>query len=162
MAGFQRKMQDSLFKIFLQTTQQNGLAKLDHSALMRRAITGVLGVFWLTFPAGCSKPPEPESQTRVKSHVDASVGEQIFQTRCFVCHGRTGIGDGPSAQGLGTPVRDLTAADWQNSITDESIGKVIRNGAKAIGGNAAMPPNPDLSNAQVQSLTQYIRELRKK
>jgi cytochrome c oxidase cbb3-type subunit 3 len=97
----------------------------------------------------------------VRSHADASIGEQIFQTRCFVCHGRTGTGDGPSAQGLGAPVRDLTAADWQNSITDESIGKVIRNGAKAIGGNAAMPPNPDLSNAQIQSLTQYVRELGK-
>jgi hypothetical protein len=38
---------------------------------------------------------------------------------------------------------------------------VIRNGAKAIGGNPAMPPNPDLSNTQIQSLIQYIRHLRK-
>jgi cytochrome c551/c552 len=73
-----------------------------------------------------------------------------------------GVGDGPSSQGLGASVRDLTRAEWQNSISDESIGRVIRNGAKAIGGNAAMPPNPDLSNAQIQSLTQYIRDLEKK
>jgi len=59
-------------------------------------------------------------------------------------------------------VRDLTATGWQNSITDESIGKAIRSGSKAMGGNAAMPPNPDLSNAQIQSLTRYIRNLGKK
>ncbi len=131
-------------------------------ALKRRAITGLFSVFWVACNTGCSKAPEPESQAFMKQNVDPSVGEQIFQTRCFVCHGRAGIGDGPSAQGLGAPVRDLTATGWQNSMTDESIGKAIRSGAKAIGGNAAMPPNPDLSNAQIQSLTRYIRNLGKK
>jgi len=129
---------------------------------MRRAITVASGALWCTCHTGCSKSPEPETQTAAQSHVDPDVGEQIFQMRCFVCHGRSGIGDGPSAQGLGAPVRDLTAADWQNSITDQSIAQVIRNGAKVVGGSAAMPPNPDLSSAQIQSLTQYIRELRKK
>jgi mono/diheme cytochrome c family protein len=125
-------------------------------------MTGVFGLLLGAYDAGCSKPPDPESQTVMKQNVDTSAGEQIFQTRCFVCHGRAGVGDGPIAQGLGTRVRDLTAPDWQNSITEESIGRVIRSGAKAIGGNAAMPPNPDLSNAQIQSLTQYIRNLKKK
>ena len=129
---------------------------------MQRAITLASGALWCTCHTGCSKSPAPETQAVAQSHVDPSVGEQIFQIRCFVCHGRSGIGDGPSAQGLGAPVRDLTAADWQNSITDQAIAQVIRSGAKAIGGSAAMPPNPDLSNAQIQSLTEYIRELRKK
>jgi mono/diheme cytochrome c family protein len=128
----------------------------------RRTINGVACILCLTCSAGCSKPPEPNAQTLTKARVDPSVGEQIFQTRCFVCHGRMGIGDGPSSQGIGAPVRDLTSAEWQNSISDESIGWVIRGGAKAIGGNAAMPPNPDLSNTQIQSLTQYIRDLQKK
>jgi mono/diheme cytochrome c family protein len=131
-------------------------------ACIRRAVIGGISILWLTCNAGCSKPAEPEAQTLTTARVDPSVGEQIFQTRCFVCHGRMGVGDGPSSQGLGAPVRDLTSAEWQNSIADEAIDKVIRSGAKAIGGNAAMPPNPDLSNAQIQSLTQYIRDLRKK
>ena len=131
-------------------------------AWMPRAIGIASGVLWCTSNTGCSKSPEPETQAVAQSHVDPRVGEQIFQMRCFVCHGRSGIGDGPSAQGLGVAVKDLTAADWQNSITDQSIAQAIRSGAKAIGGNAAMPPNPDLSNAQIESLTQYIRELRKR
>jgi mono/diheme cytochrome c family protein len=129
---------------------------------MRRAISAASGILCFMCHTGCSKSPEPKTQTAAQAHIDPSVGERIFQMRCFVCHGRSGIGDGPSAPGLGAPVRDLTAADWQNSITDQSIAQVIRSGAKAIGGSAAMPPNPDLSNAQIQSLTQYIRELRKK
>ena len=130
-------------------------------ARTRRTVNGVVCILCLTCSAGCSKPPEPNAQTLTKARVDPSVGEQIFQTRCFVCHGRMGIGDGPSSQGLAVPVRDLTRAEWQNSISDESIGRVIRSGAKAIGGNAAMPPNPDLSNTQIQSLTRYIRDLQK-
>jgi mono/diheme cytochrome c family protein len=58
-------------------------------------------------------------------------------------------------------VRDLTSPAWQDSTSDETIGKVIRSGAAAVGGTAAMAPNPDLSDAQIQSLVQYIRGLRK-
>jgi mono/diheme cytochrome c family protein len=126
-------------------------------AWMGRATRGLVGLLW--FASGCSKAPEPE--TPASAHLGSIVGEQIFQTRCFVCHGRTGTGDGPSAQGLGAQVRDLTSANWQNSITDESIARIIRSGAKAVGGSAAMPPNPDLSNSQIQALIQYIRTLRK-
>ena len=85
----------------------------------------------------------------------------IFQTRCFVCHGREGKGDGPASTGLGAAVRDLTNPAWQDSISDETIGKVIRSGAAAVGGTAAMAPNPDLSDAQIYSLTLYIRSLRR-
>src|SRR5215471_5423506 len=134
----------------------------DPFSSLRHAVAGVFGILSLTCNGGCSKPPEPEAQATTPPHFDSNLGEQIFQTRCFVCHGRTGAGDGPSAQGLGAPVRDLTAANWQDSISDESIRRVIRNGAKAIGGSAAMPPNPDLSDAQIRSLTRYIRDLRKK
>jgi mono/diheme cytochrome c family protein len=129
---------------------------------VRGAAPALLGLLWLACQTGCSKPPKPEAQVPAQPPIDSRVGEEIFQTRCFVCHGRTGVGDGPSAQGLGAHVRDLTVPDWQNASTDASIAQVIRNGAKAIGGNPAMPPNPDLSDAQIQSLVRYIRQLRKK
>jgi mono/diheme cytochrome c family protein len=114
------------------------------------------------FAAACSKAPAPTAQ--LPDLVDASpsrAGEMIFQTRCFVCHGREGKGDGPASTGLAATVRDLTSPAWQDSTSDETIGKVIRSGAAAVGGTAAMAPNPDLSDAQIQSLVQYIRGLRK-
>jgi mono/diheme cytochrome c family protein len=91
----------------------------------------------------------------------AREGESIFQSRCFVCHGRGGQGDGPAATGLGATVRDLTNPQWQAATSDESIRSVIRNGAQSVGGNRAMAPNPDLSDEQIQSLVRYIRSLRK-
>jgi mono/diheme cytochrome c family protein len=108
---------------------------------------------------GCSKAPGTDAQSMEHQAIVRS-GESIFQSRCFVCHGRQGRGDGPAATGLGAPVRDLTNAAWQESVTDETMRLAIRNGARAVGGNAAMAPNPDLSDDQIQSLVQYIRALR--
>jgi mono/diheme cytochrome c family protein len=107
----------------------------------------------------CSKPPEDSAGTADESASHA--GETIFQTRCFVCHGREGKGDGPASTGLGATVRDLTSPSWQDPTSDETIRSVIRNGAQAVGGSPAMTPNRDLSDGQVQSLVRYIRTLRK-
>ena len=114
------------------------------------------------FAGACSKAPDEAAQIPTLVTAGASrAGEMIFQTRCFVCHGREGKGDGPASTGLGASVRDLTSPAWQDSTSDETIGKVIRSGAAAVGGTAAMAPNPDLSDAQIQSLVRYIRGLRK-
>ena len=114
------------------------------------------------FAGACSKAPAPTAQLPDLAGASASrAGEMIFQTRCFVCHGRGGKGDGPASTGLGATVRDLTSPAWQDSASDETIRKVIRSGALAVGGAAAMAPNPDLSDAQIVSLTVYIRSLRR-
>jgi cytochrome c6 len=114
------------------------------------------------FAGACSKAPAPTVQFSDLAAASTShAGEMVFQARCFVCHGREGKGDGPASTGLGATVRDLTSPAWQDSTSDETIGKVIRSGAAAVGGTAAMAPNPDLSDAQIQSLVQYIRGLRK-
>ena len=123
---------------------------------MRLPVFGLLSVLLV---GGCSRAPEESA-----SHPDAAAaqaGETIFQTRCFVCHGREGKGDGPASTGLGASVRDLTSPSWQDSTSDETIRSVIRNGAQAVGGSAAMMPNRDLSDAQIQSLVRYIRGIRK-
>ena len=81
--------------------------------------------------------------------------------RCFVCHGREGKGDGPASRGAAILPRDLTDPNWQQSVSDEQIIKVIRNGGPAIGKSPIMPPNPDLTDTQVQALSQFIRTLEK-
>ena len=129
--------------------------------MMRRVLFLVFVLLFGFFAGACSKAPAPTSRLPDLAGASASrAGEMIFQTRCFVCHGRGGKGDGPSSTGLGAAVRDLTNPAWQDSTPDETIGKVIRSGAAAVGGTAAMAPNPDLSDAQIYSLTLYIRSLR--
>jgi mono/diheme cytochrome c family protein len=123
--------------------------------------------FWLALGfllvGACSKAPEAAAPLREGADAPASnEGEAIFQTRCFVCHGREGKGNGPASSGLGSAVRDLTSPSWQDATSDETVRSVIRNGAQAIGGSVAMAPNRDLSDAQIQSLVRYIRQFRQK
>ena len=130
--------------------------------MMRRLLFLDFVLLFAFFAGACSKAPAPTAQLPDLAGASASrAGEMVFQTRCFVCHGRGGKGDGPASAGLGASVRDLTSPAWQDSTSDETIGKVIRSGATAVGGTAAMAPNPDLSDAQIYSLTLYIRGLRK-
>jgi len=86
-------------------------------------------------------------------------GQRVFQTRCFVCHGRNGKGDGPSAAGLAEKPQDLTDANWQRSASDDRIRSVIQGGGPAIGKTGAMPPNPDLTQEQIQGLVAFVRSL---
>jgi len=106
-------------------------------------------------PAG----PSRNSGLHVFDQASQEDGQRLFQTRCFVCHGRGGKGDGPSATGLAERPQDLTDANWQRTTTDEVIRSVIQGGGAAIGKTGAMPPNPDLNQEQVLSLTAYIRSL---
>jgi len=121
-----------------------------------------IGLLSLLLAGGCSRAPEPPAPLPDAADLSADrEGEAIFQTRCFVCHGREGKGNGPASTGLGATVRDLTTSSWQDATSDETIRSVIRNGAQSVGGSVAMVPNRDLSDAQLQSLVFYIRRLRK-
>ena len=106
-------------------------------------------------PAG----PARRTGLHVFDQANQADGQRLFQTRCFVCHGRGGKGDGPSATGLAEKPQDLTDANWQRTTTDEVIRSVIQGGGAAIGKTGAMPPNPDLNQEQVLALTAYIRSL---
>jgi mono/diheme cytochrome c family protein len=130
--------------------------------MMRRMRLPGFGLLSVLLVGGCSRAPEETAPlSDVADESTSHAGERIFQTRCFVCHGREGKGDGPASTGLGASVRDLTSPSWQDSTSDETIRSVIRNGAQAVGGSAAMTPNRDLSDTQIQSLLRYIRGLHK-
>jgi mono/diheme cytochrome c family protein len=86
-------------------------------------------------------------------------GQKLFETRCFVCHGRDGKGDGPSASGLAEKPQDLTDANWQRTTSDDRIRSVIQGGGAAIGKSGAMPPNQDLNPDQIQGLVAFVRSL---
>ncbi|QQR90352.1 MAG: c-type cytochrome [Myxococcales bacterium] len=118
--------------------------------------------------SGCSRNNQTQAseQTQTKSSVSVSPealaqAEEIFATRCTPCHGTMGKGDGPASKGLTPPPRDLTDPEWQKSVTDEHLEKIIQYGGAAVGKSAAMPPNPDLnSKAEVViALRNKIRDL---
>lgn len=70
--------------------------------------------------------------------------KQIFGIRCATCHGQAGRGDGPVATRLNPRPRDYSDKEWQASVTDEQIKKVIVEGGPAVGKSVLMAPSPDL------------------
>ena len=89
--------------------------------------------------------------------------KDLFGTRCTVCHGPQGEGNGPASSGLTPRPRNFADKAWQVGVTDEHIEKIIQYGGAAVGKSAAMPPNPDLlpKPAVVKGLRAYIRNLGK-
>jgi mono/diheme cytochrome c family protein len=72
--------------------------------------------------------------------------EEIYKSRCSLCHGPTGKGDGPAGAALNPKPRDLGDPAWQKSVTDEHIEKIILGGGSAVGKSPLMPGNPDLAS----------------
>jgi mono/diheme cytochrome c family protein len=68
----------------------------------------------------------------------------IFKSRCTMCHGPTGKGDGAAAAALNPKPRDLGDPAWQKSVTDEHIEQIILGGGPAVGKSPLMPANADL------------------
>ncbi|MBT8483218.1 MAG: c-type cytochrome, partial [Myxococcales bacterium] len=88
---------------------------------------------------------------------------EIFQGRCTVCHGAGGKGDGAGSAALDPKPRDLTSDEWQASVDDEHIRKIIIYGGSAVGKAATMPANPDLDAKPdvVAELVKLVRGLAK-
>jgi len=89
--------------------------------------------------------------------------QQIFSTRCSVCHGETGHGDGPGASGLTPRPRNYHDKAWQDSVKDDEIEKAIVYGGAAVGRSPSMIANPDLQNKPevVAALKDMIRQFGK-
>jgi mono/diheme cytochrome c family protein len=85
--------------------------------------------------------------------------QTIFTTRCALCHGAGGKGDGPAGAALSPRPRDMTDQAWQQSVSDEHIEQIIAGGGAAVGKSPMMPANPDLANKPdvIKALRQLVR-----
>jgi mono/diheme cytochrome c family protein len=127
--------------------------------------------------SGCTSkdaaPAEPKAAEPAPTPTPAPAAEpaadpvaeaaSIYENRCAVCHGLTGKGDGDGSAALDPKPRDFTSAEWQSSVTDDHLQKIIVFGGLAVGKAATMPPNPDLDAKPevVAELVKLIRDLAK-
>ncbi len=127
--------------------------------------------------SGCTSkdaaPAEPKAAEPAPAPAPAPAAEpasdpvaeaaEIFQGRCTVCHGETGKGDGAGSAALDPKPRDFTSPEWQSSVTDEHIQKIIVYGGSAVGKAPTMPANPDLDAKPevVAELVKHVRSLAK-
>ncbi len=116
-------------------------------------------------PKKLDGPGSQESGPRAKaSHGTSdpnmpSEAKMMFGNVCSQCHGFEGKGDGPAAASLNPKPRDYTDPQWQASVTDDQIKKIIIEGGQAVGKSGMMPPNPALKGKPevVDELVQIIR-----
>ena len=111
---------------------------------------------------GGARPAGAAAPAATPAAIPAAAMEQaqtIFATRCAMCHGSGGKGDGPAGAALNPHPRDMTDAAWQKSVTDEHIEQIIAGGGPAVGKSPMMPANPDLASKPdvIKALRQLVR-----
>lgn len=116
----------------------------------------------IAMPMKLEPPPHPrmEKMRNINAeagcktcHLESGVGETgvfLYHRVCAQCHGKKGVG------GFGTALNNIKTKKLKNS----HIRKVIREGLPENGMPAfTAGVTPPLSDAQVESLIQYIRKL---
>ncbi len=85
-------------------------------------------------------------------------GSKIFISRCVLCHGETGKGDGKMSKIIiDPPPFDLT----KSNAPYEYLRLIISNGGEQVGRSPQMPPwRDELSLAELDAVISYIQELR--
>ena len=109
-----------------------------------------------TQPVAVPEAPEPPADP-------AADARKLFSTKCVVCHGDHGAGDGPGAAALNPKPRAFSDATWQASVPDEQLKKTIVEGGASVGKSAAMPGNPELADKsdEVTALVKIVRDFKK-
>lgn len=85
-------------------------------------------------------------------------GRGVYITRCTLCHGKFGEGDGRMARVIKDPPPfNLTLS----RVPDDYLRNIINKGGSKLGRSARMPPwEDDLTPVEVDSLVLYLKTLR--
>lgn len=88
-----------------------------------------------------------------------SDGKRIFATRCVLCHGPKGLGDGRMRKVIKSPPPfNLTLS----RLPKDDLKNIITNGGEAVWRSPQMPPWGDqLSSKEIDAVIEYIVTLRK-
>ena len=108
------------------------------------------------FPVVAIANLSPDHPTNAEP-VSVASASQLYSKHCAECHGKDGRGQ--TKKGKFSHARDLTAAKWQDDVSDERIFNSIMNG-RNVRGN--MPAFSDKLNQQdTEALVSFIRKFKK-
>ena len=90
--------------------------------------------------------------------INADSGRRIYESRCALCHGKSGLGDGRMAKIVkAPPPYNLTLS----VMPDDYLKAIITRGGEAMGRSPQMPPwRDELSNAEIDQVMAYIKSFR--
>jgi len=106
-----------------------------------------------------AKASTPAAAAKASPESIAS-GETIYKRQCQMCHGATGMGDGPAAKNLKGKLPNLSDKTAMAKIKDEDIHNAVENGLKTEVGN--MPAfKTKLKPEEIQDVINYVHTLAK-
>jgi mono/diheme cytochrome c family protein len=82
-------------------------------------------------------------------------GKGLYDSKCAICHGEEGKGNGRAAASLSPKPEDFTRSRFWKGNVDKKIADTIRNGIYAM-------PAFDLSEAEIKAITEYMKKTFKK
>lgn len=83
----------------------------------------------------------------------------IYNTNCWMCHGKYGEGNGPTAKVLTPPPPNWTNPKWQSAVTNEGIKNIIIGGGVHISRSDNMPSYPEYADSTaLEGLVALVRE----
>jgi mono/diheme cytochrome c family protein len=137
----------------------------------------LVGAFTTASIAAGAQQPTPKINSTTIQPTSATSGQQMFTTYCAVCHGASGIGNGPAAAALKVPPANLTLLSQNNggSFPSNHVTSVLKFGtAIPAHGSAEMPIwgdemrtlNPtqvddSLIRLRILNLTNYLKQMQK-
>ncbi|MCP4805420.1 MAG: c-type cytochrome [Proteobacteria bacterium] len=81
---------------------------------------------------------------------------------CAACHGAEGDGQGPAGAALTPPARDFTDAAWWDSVSDEKVASVIKDGGAANGLSPLMAGyGAQWNDDEIAALVEYLKTFKK-
>ena len=130
--------------------------------MTRKLVFAGLALLSLALAPACNKGGASGSAPAISPQAKQEA-QEIFASRCAVCHGAQGAGDGAGSAGLTPKPRNFQDKAWQGSVKDDYIVSIIKSGGAAVGKSPAMPPNPDLAEKTevLNALAAHVRGLAK-
>ena len=115
-----------------------------------------------TRPAAGAKPAPGAKPAAAPAASPESItnGAALYKRHCVMCHGATGLGDGPAAKSLKGKLPVLSDKATMSKLTDEHIHETITAGKKTEIGN--MPAlGKRLKPEEITDIVNYVRTLAK-
>lgn len=123
----------------------------------------------LALTAGCGSKTESTGETATNATPGGTTesttpaapaamdGATVFKTRCAICHGPDGHGDGPSSKALNPKPRNFHDKAYMSTRSDDSLLFVIHNG------KGAMPKwGGVLKEEEITAVLAHVRSLGEK
>jgi len=112
-------------------------------------------------PAAVPAPaPDHDAAAKAERPPDPAAGAKSYATFCVPCHGAKGDADTEFAKTLKPPPTAHSNGAYMNSLSDDYLFRIIKEGGFAVGKAPVMPAwGGSLSDEEIRDVVAFVRTL---